>query len=100
MTTGCRLRRLTRRHPCKQSVRTSARGLEPRPGGGRLHGQVPLDTIFRDVLTGQRTSALKKPHATGESPQTTETQATPNPETPAAPQTADVVQTADWVPNK
>ena len=65
MTTGCRPRRLTRRRPRKQSVRISARGLEPRPGRGRLHGQVPLDTIFRDVLTGQRTSDLKKVDGTG-----------------------------------
>ena len=82
MTTDCRVRRLTRQYPCKQSVRVSARGLEPGPGEGRLHGQVPLDTIFRNVLTGQRTSDLKKVDGNGEGPDAPQTQATPDPETP------------------
>src|SRR5689334_11848797 len=84
MTTGRRPRRLTRQHPRKQSVRISACGLEPGPGEGRLHGRVPLDTIFRDVLTGQRISDLKKVDGNGESLDTPETQATPDPETPDA----------------
>src|SRR5512140_1681376 len=92
MTTGCRPRRLTRRRPCKQSVRISVRGLEPSPGEGRLHGQVPLDAIFRDVLTGQRTSDLKKVDGNGESPQT---QVTPDPETPDEPQATDESATQD-----
>src|SRR6476646_2694019 len=82
MTTGGRPRRLTRRTLCKQSVRISARGREPTPGGGRLHGQVALDTIFRDVLTGQRISDLEKVDGNGESLETPKTQATPDPETP------------------
>src|SRR6201995_2344534 len=82
MTTGGRPRRLTRRTLCKQLVRISARGLEPTPGRGRLHGQVALDTIFRDVLTGQRTSDLTKVDGNGESLETPKTQATPDPETP------------------
>ena len=88
MTTGCRLRRLTRRHPRKQSVRISARGLEPRSGEGRLHGQVPPGTIFRDVLTGQRTSDLEKVDGSGESrqtPETPESQETPEPRNPEIP---------------
>src|SRR5712664_503094 len=84
MTTDRRPRRLTRQHPCKQSVRISAHGLEPRRGEGLLHRLVPLDTIFRDVLTGQRTSDLKKVDGNGESLDTPETQATPYPETPDA----------------
>src|SRR5690349_16872009 len=79
MTTGCRRRRLTRRTLCKQSVRISARGREPAPGWGRLHGRVALDTIFRDVLTGQRISDLEKVDGNGESLETPKTQATPNP---------------------
>src|SRR6476660_4519010 len=82
MTTGGRPRRLTRRTLCKQSVRISARGREPTPGGERLHGQVALDTIFRDVLTGQRISDLEKVDGNGESLETPKTQATPDPETP------------------
>src|SRR4029077_7241023 len=82
MTTGCRPRRLTRGTLCKQSVRISVRGREPTPGGGRLHGQVALDTIFRDVLTGQRISDLEKVDGNGESLETPKTQATPDPETP------------------
>jgi hypothetical protein len=95
MTTDCRARRLTRQHPCKQSVRISARGLEPGPGEGRLHGQVPLDTIFRDVLTGQRTSDLKKVDGNGESLDTPQTQATPDPETPDEPPIPDGAQTPE-----
>src|SRR5580704_7914897 len=82
MTTGCRPRRLTRRTLCKQSVRISVRGREPTPGRGRLHGQVALDTIFRDVLTGQRISDLEKVDGNGESLETPKTQVTPDPETP------------------
>src|SRR5580704_12228370 len=82
MTTGGRPRWLTRRTPCKQSVRISARGREPTPGRGRLHGQVALDTIFRDVLTGQRISDLEKVDGNGEGLETPKTQATPDPETP------------------
>src|SRR6185312_1926108 len=82
MTTGRRLRRLNRRTLCKQSVRISVRGREPTPGRGRLHGQVALDTIFRDVLTGQRISDLEKVDGNGESLETPKTQATPDPETP------------------
>src|SRR5690349_16834345 len=88
MTTGCRRRRLTRRTLCKQSVRISARGREPAPGWGRLHGRVALDTIFRDVLTGQRISDLEKVDGNGESLETPKTQATPDPETPDKPATA------------
>src|SRR5690348_6271450 len=84
MTTGRRPRWLTHRTLCKQSVRISVRGREPTLGWGRLHGQVPLDTIFRDVLTGQRISDLKKVDGNGESLDTPETQATPDPETPDA----------------
>src|SRR5215472_17608510 len=89
MTTGRPPWRLTRQSPCKQSVRISARGLEPGSGGGRLHGQVPLDTIFRDVLTGQRTSDLKKADGNGESLGTPKTQETPDPETPDEPGSPD-----------
>src|SRR5262249_53727522 len=78
MTTGCRPGRLTRQHPCKQSVRISARGREPAPGRGRLHGQVRLGTIFRDVLTGQRISDLTK----ADSPQAPTDTGTPDPGTP------------------
>src|SRR3984893_8989216 len=82
MTTGGRSRWLTRRALCKQSVRISVRGLEPTSGRGRLHGQVPLKQIFRDVLTGQRISDLEKVDGNGESLETPKTQATPDPETP------------------
>src|ERR1700760_4401310 len=93
MTTSCHLRRLTRRHPRKQSVRFSARGLEPRSGEGRLHGQVPPGTIFRDVLTGQRTSDLEKVDGSGESRQAPETQETQEtPETQEAPETPEAQQ--------
>src|SRR5580704_8656967 len=88
MTTGGRPRWLTRRTPCKQSVRISARGREPTLGRGRLHGQVAQDTIFRDVLTGQRISDLEKVDGNGESLETPKTQATPDPETPD-PETTD-----------
>src|SRR5262245_8618706 len=93
MTTGRPPWRLTRQPSCKQSVRISARGLEPGPGGGRLHGQVPLDTIFRDVLTGQRTSDLKKADGNGESLETPKTQETPDPETPDEPGSPDGLAT-------
>src|SRR4030095_14940802 len=83
MTTGCRPRRLNPRTLCKQSVRISARGGEPTPGRGRLHGQVALDTIFRDVLTGQRISDLEQVDGNGESHQTPKTQETPVPDPPA-----------------
>src|ERR1700730_6980897 len=86
MTTGGHSRWLTRRALCKQSVRISVRGLEPTSGRGRLHGQVPLKQIFRDVLTGQRTSDLKKVDGNGESLETPKTQATPDPETPDEPE--------------
>src|SRR6266567_3365997 len=69
MTTGGRPRRLNRRHPRKQPVRISARGGEPAPGRGRLHGQVSRGTIFRAVLTGQRISDLKKVDGSGDSHQ-------------------------------
>src|SRR6266480_3227632 len=82
MTTGGRPRRLTRRTLCKQSVRISARGREPTSGWGRLHGQVALDTIFRDVLTGRRISDLEKVDGNGERLETPKTQATPDPEIP------------------
>src|SRR4029077_5975644 len=95
MTTDCRTRRLSRQDPCKQSVRISAPGLEPGPGEGRLHGQVPLHAIFRDVLTGQRTSDLKKVDGNGESLDAPQTQATPDPETPDAQETPDEPQAAD-----
>ena len=74
MTTGCRPRRLNRRHPRKQPVRISARGGEPAPGRGRLHGQVSLGTIFGAVLTGQRISDLKKVDGNGDSHQTPKAQ--------------------------
>src|SRR5207245_2508690 len=57
-------------------------GREPTSGSGRLHGQVALDTIFRDVLTGQRISDLEKVDGNGESLETPKTQATPDPEIP------------------
>src|SRR5947208_1050981 len=88
MTTGGRPGRLNRRTLCKQSVRISARGLEPAPGRGRLHGQVALDTIFRDVLTGQRISDLEKVDGSGESLETPKTQATSDPDTPDKPTAA------------
>src|SRR6476660_7627046 len=84
MTTGCRPRWLIRPTLCKQSVRISVRGREPTPGRGRLHGQVALDTIFRDVLTGQRISDLEKVDGNGESLETPKTQAAPDPDPPAA----------------
>src|SRR5215471_9329170 len=82
MTTGCRPGRLTRQHPCKQSVRIPARGREPAPGPGRLHGQVRLGTIFRDVLTGQRISDLTKADGNGDSHQAPKDTETPDPGTP------------------
>src|ERR1700730_4179127 len=94
MTTGGHSRWLTRRALCKQSVRISVRGLEPTSGRGRLHGQVPLKQIFRDVLTGQRTSDLKKVDGNGESLETPKTQATPDPETPDEPEAAAAVAAA------
>src|SRR6266705_2472176 len=87
MTTGCRPRRLNHRHPRKQPVRISARGREPAPGRGRLHGQVPLGMIFRAVLTGQRISDLKKVDGNGDSHQTPKARETPDPETPDEPET-------------
>src|SRR5438477_4818916 len=89
MTTSCRPRRLNPRHPRKQPVRISARGREPAPGRGRLHGQVPLGTIFRAVLTGQRISDVKKADGNGDSHPTPDAQETPDPETPAEPVTPD-----------
>src|SRR6266700_6754172 len=88
MTTGGRPWRLTRRTVCKQSVRISARGREPTSGRERLHGQVALDTIFRDVLTGQRISDLEKVDGSGESLETPKTQATSDPDTPDKPTAA------------
>src|SRR5215470_14437363 len=90
MTTSRRFRRLTRQHPCKQSVRTSVRGLEPRPGGGRLHGQVPPA-----VPTGQRISDLKKAEGNGESRQAPEPLQTPDPGTPDEPAPPDQPATPD-----
>src|SRR5258705_8437934 len=95
MTTGGRPRRLNRRTLCKQSVRISARGLEPTPGRGRLHGQVAQDTIFRDVLTGKRISDLTKVDGSGESLDTPKTQETPDPETPDEPRAAAEPETAE-----
>src|SRR6478672_2248793 len=100
MTTGGRPRRLTRRTLCKQSVRISARGREPTPGGERLHGQVALDTIFRDVLTGQRISDLEKVDGSGESLETPKTQASSDPDTPDKPTAAAEPEAADEPANE
>ena len=95
MTTDCGPRRLTRGTLCKQSVRISVRGREPTRGRGRLHGQVALDTIFRDVLTGQRISDLTKVDGSGEGLDIPKTQETPNPETPDEPRAAAEPETAE-----